>query len=300
MLTLQPMTDLGVEQAKALGRSPQLHNQTPFWRIYSSDLPRTRLTTKLLLQGNLPTSSSAANESLNENDDSTIYDSNDPVGAGSVRFDPRLRELARGARQGLPKCFSYEEALDERQKRINAGEIVESEPIPLLESEDDGWNRALEWLKELVDDVVQEAVQKSCNAGDNQRDGESTPTPMFTVLAVGHGGIYRVFLQRLLGPERLRAHPDANYDKIDGRFALPNASLTILDFHIDVPTEDKDDNVNGDHVDGAIEHQSSVVSSIASIDIVRLMSTEHYGDIREREDAHKTASMTQQEPVHTL
>lgn len=201
-----------------------------------------------------------------------------------VIFDARLRELAKGARQGLPKSLPYALALEERQRRVESGEIPESEASPLLESEDDGWNRAVKWLQEVVDDVVQE-VRTVCSS-----DGTDT---VYTVLAVAHAGLYRVFLQRLLGPERLRSHPDATYDKSDGRFAVPNTSLTILDLQIDLlkPNDDCDD---------ANAIQNLPPSSIANIDIVLLTSTEHYGDIRASEATDTSAAACEREQLQSV
>lgn len=263
-----------------MGRSRQWRGETSFWRIYSSDLKRTKHTTQLLLRSHLNNKNQDAKDSV-EDADYRDYDPNDVADKYDVIFDPRLRELAKGARQGLPKSWSYAEALKERQRRNENGEIAHSEAIPLLESEDDGWNRALKWLQELMGDVVQDV--QVCNA----RDGSSkydTVAKLYSVLAVGHAGIYRVILQRLLGAERLRAHPDAIYDKVDGRFAVPNTSLTILDLHVRIPDVESD-GVNGDRVSGNLKHDSALLS-IASIDIVLLTSTEHYSDARGLQDAY--------------
>jgi len=237
-----------MEQAKALGYSSQWgENNIKFWKIYSSDLPRAKHTTGVLLQ------------SLR---DSGRISVEAPIASmlaleGGVLFDARLRELAKGARQGLPKDLSYETALQMRQLQIAAGEMSADDPIPLLETEDDGWNRAEEWLVEVVWDALQQNRQPE--------DGEC-----WNVLVVAHAGLLRVFLKRFLGEERLRAHPDATFDPIDGRFAVPNTSLTILTLSCSTDDESPADTARRG------------VSSIDNIDITLLTSTQHYqSNVRE-------------------
>lgn len=244
----QPLTERGIKQARALGQGPQWGEKTVFWRIYSSDLPRAQQTTRILLQTMLETDRMAVPK---VNIDTSV---DDLLRHGWVRFDARLREIAKGARQGLPKGLSYEEALQARRLKIAAGEISADEPVPLLENEDDGWNRAVEWLGEVISDALNE--QAVDNGGP------------LNVLAVAHSGLLRVFLKRLLG-ERLHAHPDATFDPIDGRFAVPNTSLTILTLSCSID-DDSDDGPDANDIIG--------LSAVDDIDITLLTSTEHHQD----------------------
>jgi broad specificity phosphatase PhoE len=270
LFSSQPLTLRGIEQAKSLGRSPQLseHSSASFWRIYSSDLKRTRHTTQLLLRS-LQNKDSSTLDEIITND---VYNPDDPVVSG-VSFDPRLREIAKGARQGLPKSLSYQEALAERQRLREEGSHFVDDAIPLLESEDDGWARIVDWLQEVATDVVHDA-----------KTARSDNSSECCVLVIAHSGLYRAFLQRLLGPDRLRAHPDATYDKIDGRFRVPNASLTILDIRLPITPDDDEGGDDNSQTDG--KDASNVLSVLSNndIDIVLLTSTEHY---RVREDVRK-------------
>jgi hypothetical protein len=57
------------------------------------------------------------------------------------------------------------------------------------------------------------------------------------------------------------AHPDAQLDPA-GRFAVPNASLTILDLHLGLSNVNQPEN-----------------NRIKRIDVVLLTSTEHYNSV---------------------
>jgi broad specificity phosphatase PhoE len=220
---LQPLSELGIEQAQALGRTSRIKD-TAFWRMYASDMPRAEHTAHLILN-----SAGKSPETL--------------------VLDPRLRETLKGARQGFPKSMSEDDALEERRKRND------TEPVPKLETEDEGWSRAIDWLNDVVKDAVLTARLESSLAPDEQRS-----IPHYTVLAIGHAGLYRIFLRRLLGEDRLFAHPDASYDPTDSRFAIPNTSLTILDV-----TPKLQENGEVVPIDQSFEH----------VDIVQLTGTGH-------------------------
>jgi broad specificity phosphatase PhoE len=85
---------------------------------------------------------------------------NEPISTDTykVRYDPRLREIARGLREGLPKEYSYEEATDIYKNRKhppynrdnkgnsnnNSNDVNTTETrttMPALETDDDAWNR---------------------------------------------------------------------------------------------------------------------------------------------------------------
>lgn len=253
-------------QARALGASPQMWGMNParFWRIYSSDLPRAQHTTQILLQSlwrnhDLAASRSDDNDTNKAEDANTIIVSN--VASLSqimqqVIYDERLRELAKGARQKLSKDITYDEALLLRQQKISTGEWPD-EPIPALETVEDGWKRAVDWLNELILDALQQAQHDNRDEGGNNG---------LHVLVVSHAGFLRVLLNQLIGVHRLRAHPDSTYDPIDGRFAVPNTSLTILKLSCS-------DNPGGS---GATNEWSKDIPAISSIDITLLTSTKHY------------------------
>jgi broad specificity phosphatase PhoE len=166
--------------------------------MYASDLQRAQDTAHLLL--------TSANESLE-----------------TLLLDNRLREISKGARQGYPLSFTYTEALQERRNNQNSDL---DNPIHKLETEDEGWERIQNWLNDVVREAVVTAqLNESHDTTAVEQQEQQQP---LTVLAVAHAGIYRIFLRRLIGDDRLFAHPAASFDPIDGRFAIPNTSLTVL------------------------------------------------------------------------
>jgi broad specificity phosphatase PhoE len=237
---VQPLSELGIEQAKQLGRTSRIRDTT-FWRMYASDLKRAEQTAHLILN------------SAGKSPETLI-------------LDPRLRETSKGARQGFPKSMSEDEAMEERRKR------KDTEPLPSLETEDEGWSRSIDWLNDVVKDTMLPAQSESSLASDQQ---QSIP-PCYTVLAVAHAGIYRIFLRRLLGEDRLFAHPDASFDPADSRFAIPNTSLTILDV-----TPQLKENGEAVPIDKAFEH----------IDIVQLTGTGHLEEASLVVQDEKTTSL---------
>lgn len=87
-----------------------------YWRTYCSDLHRAHRTAKIalgledvhgteLLQQQHQLDSSQDDSNNNSNSSNNI----------NLIVDPRLRELAKGAREGYRKSFSYEEALEARR-----------------------------------------------------------------------------------------------------------------------------------------------------------------------------------------
>jgi broad specificity phosphatase PhoE len=167
----------------------------------------------------------------------------------SVSYTSELRELAKGPRQGFPKHWSLNEAVTRRQQ------LSMTEPFPLLETDDDGWDRLSQWLDRQIRAAMDEATTTTTMATTGSASHK------FHVLAFGHAGIFRVFLTRLLGEDVLLAHPDARLDPT-GRFAVPNASLTILDLHLDLSNVNQPEN-----------------NRIKKIDVVLLTSTEHYNSV---------------------
>jgi len=231
---LQPLTEFGVESAKALGRSDLLRG-ADFFKIYASDLPRTRKTSQLILE-------SASKD------------------ASSVVFDKRLRELARGAREGFPKHTSYEDAVKLRH------ELQMEEPLPLLETEDDGWNRSRAWLNEVIREVAE-------HSSTRQSTSETTKDEPYFILAIAHSGLVRVFLRRLLGDDRLYRHPEAKFEPdMNNKFKVPNTSLTILEIRPRVRR-------NGQVV------QVPKDKPFDYVDIIQLTWTGHYTDIEQEATA---------------
>ena len=174
-----PLTAAGMAQATALGQSDFIKS-TPFWRTYTSDLGRTVESIRLL---QLPLDR-------------------------DVIVEPRLRELAKGAREGLPKHTTYDEAL-----RIHGGRNASSdhEPPPLLESEQAALGRLHSWLEDVVLDAIHDFRGSDvCN-----------------VLAMSHSGCIRT----LVGAIQDETPP----------VLIPNASVTIIELLVDSAAGNEDD-----------------------------------------------------------
>lgn len=278
------MTEVGLQQATALGKNPRIL-ETSFWRIYSSDLKRTQRTTLKIL--NLANADADVND--NSYDDvaecstsgTIVSEDSKALHERGVRLEKRIREISKGARQGFPKSMSVDEAIDERRR------LGMPEEYPLLETENDAWIRTTSWLKEVVNDAIYAALQRNLQSCEIQIDlCQDSSRKVYNVLAVGHSAVFRTFLTRIIGDERLRKHSDAKYDGIDGRFVVPNTSLTILDINIAINLDDTD----GADFDKFIElrlasledydptggvHISSTTFDL-SVNIVELTSTSHY------------------------
>jgi broad specificity phosphatase PhoE len=263
---LQILTDQGRRQAWALGQSSDWTLGSNFWRIYASDLTRAQQTTQILLESIIhsnkvdPTVGASVVENKSD-------DLDDICMRYKVQWDSRLRELAKGARQGFPKSWTYQRALDERRRQLQEG--TSTEPIPLLETEEEGETRIMEWLNELAEQAYNEYQTILSDA--NSTPGE-TRRNRFTVLAVAHSNIMRIFLKRLLGIDKLKSHPDALFDSNDGRFLIPNTSLTILD--VRVARQHPETNPPRENPNWNTERMQ--LSTITGIDIVLLTSTKHY------------------------
>ena len=246
------MTDLGKQQVRALGKwlstslsplktvnqnldgmeSENGHEANQyFWRVYSSDLGRTKATTQLLLQ-EYDFYNSKTLKSNNIVHQDYRCDQEQP-GTDKIRYDNRLREIARGLRQGLPKEYTYEEATtiyNNRQHPLYSNtNTTEKTSIPILETDDDGWNRIYsQWLTEVMQDI------------STLHNRTTDTTTQYDVLVVTHAALLRVFLQRFLGTDQLQQHPEVvyKYDNndagipINNRLYVPNTSYTILNVEL--------------------------------------------------------------------
>lgn len=149
--------------------------------------------------------------------------------AHGVRLESRLREMAKGAREGVPKRIKYEEALTEYRT-----EHGDDEPFPLLETEEAVWERFRNWMFEVVGDVVRQH-RVECQATPHQTQR------VYSVFALSHSGTLRTALKYLV-PEQLPASIDLSPQTSDGstsnHLIVPNTSVTIIDI---VPSRVRDE-----------------------------------------------------------
>jgi broad specificity phosphatase PhoE len=243
------LTDHGILQAISLSAFYQSQWFTSasdlpnyFWRIYSSDLQRTKHTTQILLSNTASVCTKEFSSIGFDDFCATAYDPNDTVGVNfGVRYDSRLREIARGLNQGLPKHFTPEQAAEifksGKHPLYSCHDTAVSWPVS--ESHDDVWDRVFaSWLMEVVHDVT-----LLCQSGRTENGALKCTLNCVNVLAVTHGALLRLFLKRLIGEERLRDCCDACFKTVAGsngqeelRLDVPNTSVTVLDIHIDAHT----------------------------------------------------------------
>jgi len=186
-----PLTDDGLALAV---RASQSDNFTRgFWRYYCSDLKRAHRSAKLVLG-----MEDAESNELNSKVDLIV--------------DTRLREVAKGAREGHPKSFSLEEAVIARKKS--------GSDIPKLETLEEAFHRVEEWISSLIEEANKEyQSQTNCDAR------ETEDRRIYDVFALTHSALIRTTIQKMVGSEL----PDDYTRTSEGSLAIPNLSKTIID-----------------------------------------------------------------------
>ena len=177
-----PLTDDGLALAIRVSQSVT----GGFWRYYCSDLKRAHRSAKLVL----------GMEDVEGNELNSKVD---------LIVDARLREVAKGAREGLPKSFSLEEALAAKKK---SGSM-----IPKLETLDEAFRRVEEWISSLIE------YASTCDVH------ETEDRKVYDVFVMTHSALIRTMIQKMVGTEL----PD-NYTRTrEGSLSIPNLSTTIID-----------------------------------------------------------------------
>lgn len=222
-----PLNENGKMQAVEASKNWS-QSEKKYWKSYSSDLSRA-YETALLVLGN-----------KNEGD-------------FVVHKDYRLREVAKGAREGRDIELSYEEALSmyeqEKMNYINSSDDdnANSFPeIPLLETHEDVWARFSEWLQDTVDDVILHIKEEKDNS--NNIDPSKMEENIVNILAASHSGTIRIVIEELLSanelPDVLKdkngkiiQKPATNISKNSNRWRhtnmwIPNCSFTVIDIII--------------------------------------------------------------------
>jgi len=198
-----PLTALGIQQAKAANGK---FGQESYWRMFSSDLKRCILTAKLIVLG-MNDDDAAAAEDVENND--------------TIVLDERLRERAKGVREGQSKHLTYDEAMElyQEQKRKEGVDFSERD-LPLLENEEEVMQRVQDWIEE----VLGEAYDHHCKVGGHGN---------YDILAITHSGTLRIVLEKLVGkqlPHDVKRE-DRDKDGVQvGRLVIPNTSKSILEF----------------------------------------------------------------------
>lgn len=205
-----PLTDRGVAVARTAAASNAINGKgLRYWRAYCSDLPRAHRTARIVL-------------GLEDEEGKAVEASDvDLVG------DARLRELAKGAREGHAKRLSEEEALAARKRDAGHDENVLTR-VPKLESIDEAFDRARQW----IDAVVQEASREYYSSDESARDwtdahGRETKRKRYDVFALTHSALIRTMIHKMVDEELPADHATTG----EGSLSIPNLSRTIIDIH---------------------------------------------------------------------
>ena len=150
-----------------------------------------------------------------------------------LRLEPRLREVAKGAREKQPKHLSYQQALET---------LPPDQPVPKLEDESQVWDRLEDWLQNHVLPLPQQQEQEK----------EATTTLNHhpkNVLVVSHSGTIRTLLCRLV-PQELPSDVDVSALNFQNtavkRLQIPNTSVSVVDL-VAVIDDDPSSNNNDKH-----------------------------------------------------
>lgn len=236
-----------------------------YWRVYSSDLHRAKDTAELI------GSNYRAHESSYE-----------------ILVDKRLRERAKGAREGRSERLSIEDALKFHIKEEKAA----NRPLclPLLESEDEVFRRLADFIESVVQDAFEEQrmiVEKtSLSSGgiiETLSPFELKHSNVFHVLVVSHSGAIRILLNSILNDDKMISVEPCT--KLETGLVIPNLSISTIDIisacasAIDVPTKN-------------CRPGWEALSSTWKVAAVQLPSTKHL-EVRES-DAFFSSLLSQQ------
>ncbi|KAL7498510.1 hypothetical protein ACHAWT_006302 [Skeletonema menzelii] len=250
-----PLTDKGLALAGISAKSGYLNGRTDairYWRTYTSDLYRAHRTAKIVLgledihgntkddydDGVVQQTSSLSDEGVNgiANNINISNNSNNNI---DLIVDPRLRELAKGPREGYLKTLSFEEAMSRRlQEAIkdNRYQLDQKLKVPKLESVSDAWGRATDWIASLVKDAADEyhssVSSKKGFIKDNNSDpscntttDEGTPEKIYNVFALSHSALIRTMVHKMVDDQLPKNYALTN----EGSLLLPNLSRTVID-----------------------------------------------------------------------
>lgn len=224
-----PLTDNGLILAQIAAESPYINgrmtddndnrNSRPYyWRTYCSDLHRAHRTARIVLRLENIDGTEIIEQQADDNDN------NNNKRSINLIVEPRLRELAKGAREGYPKSLSYEEAMARRIQEPNGSRSDNNIEIPLLESIDNAWERAKDWIDSLVKDASIEynLIDKSCNDA-NSNDGAAEK--VYNVFGLSHSALIRTMIHKMVGSQL----PNNYFLTKEGSLRIPNLSRTIID-----------------------------------------------------------------------
>jgi len=214
-----PLTENGLAVAHLAAASDDINGKgLRYWRTYCSDLYRAHRTARIVL-------------CLEDEDGNSIAS---PDSENDLIVDARLRELAKGAREGYLKKLSYEEAIAERSREATLSGNNPKIDVPKLESIDEGWERAKSWIDSIVRDASYDYYssnesneerkdgQDSNSCNENERESERK---RYDVFALSHSALIRTMIHKMVDAELPSTHATTR----EGSLSIPNLSRTIID-----------------------------------------------------------------------
>ena len=205
------------QSESSLTTKGQIHSQLTgrylksivFWKYYCSDQERAMHTAEYILA-----------ESLSSKDDNGLL--------LELERDGRLKERAKGAREGRDKRLSKEEAV--RLYRLEFGNEVN---LPFEEDDTTVWERFEGWLQDLMRIRMNAKIDDDDMNREHSRSRERRTTTK-NVLVVSHSGTIRIILNKLkekvaLSKEGGIRDECISLDAISSSMIIPNTSVSIID-----------------------------------------------------------------------
>ena len=244
-----PLTENGVAIARLAATSDMINGKgLQYYRHYCSDLGRAHRTARIIL--GLERDDGDGNTAFDDNDDEASS-SEDSI---NLIVDSRLRELAKGAREGYLKSHSYEEALAKRRVEAAAGVTTSSSSdteidIPKLESLNDAYERVKNWIDSIIEDVSKDYyatknikhhndqgdISTSNENGEDDSiaslDAEVDPK-VYGIFALSHSALIRTVIHKMVDHEL----PSDYATTKEGSLNIPNLSRSIIDIRPFVTT----------------------------------------------------------------
>lgn len=209
----------GVDQSYAARRA---FGRYPFWRRISSDLFRAQRTARIIL---------GIEKQIGKNQDSETDDTDSEDKEDGLILDARLRERAKGVREGQDRNLTYDEAWNNfvESRRKEGLTDTRKWTIPKHENEEDVWERIKDFLQENLLDAYLEFTS-------NDEYSIFTRKPInvdLDLLAVSHSGTIRTLINKLVEdqlPMDVEREDQSMDGQCKGRLKIPNTSKTIIEF----------------------------------------------------------------------
>mmetsp|Transcript_15926 Transcript_15926/g.17598 ORF Transcript_15926/g.17598 Transcript_15926/m.17598 type:complete len:288 (-) Transcript_15926:33-896(-) len=249
------LTEQGIAQALALGktmtRKTKQRSLPNFWRVYSSDYARTQQTAALILRG-------GATYDEDRNFRSAF--------TATIVPDNRLKERAKGVKEGRPKSLPYDDALQLHYQEHGGSPNATNIKLPLLETELDVWTRIQNWINEVVMDANHIHTGSSSYAIHNRRD-------VYDILTVSHSATIRTTVNRLVGeqlPTTIVRGSGGKEGSETGMLKVPNTSMTIIDIAVGkhLNRDDDDDDTNNNN-------NTNISIQQIGAELIELTNTDH-------------------------